>query len=204
MNKAHHALSTLAAVLAMAGCGATPEPYDPLEGYDRVEPAQAHEAPAAIAADYPPDRVEQGRYLVGILGCGNCHTDGALAGKPDVTRLLAGSGIGIARSDPTSVRHPGVVFPSNITPDPETGIGDWSLEQIEGMLASGTNLHGERTLPVMPWSIYAQLRPEDATAVAMYLKSLSPVKHRVPANVRPGQRTKEPFVHFGVYRSKED
>jgi hypothetical protein len=137
------------------------------------------------------------------LGCGNCHTDGSLTGKPDPQHLLAGSATGIARSDPTTVRYPGVVFPPNLTPDPETGIGNWSLEQIEAMLRSGTNRHGQKAISVMPWQIYAQLRPEDTRAIAMYLKSLPPVKHEVPARVEPGKKSKAPFVHFGVYRSSQ-
>ena len=56
----------------------------------------------------------------------------------------------------------------------------------------------------MPSSIYSQLRSEDATAIAMYLKSLAPVRHEIPENVQPGERSKAPFVHFGVYRSKAD
>ena len=200
MNKAHGILAATTAMLFAASATAG----NPLEGYEQVEPAPSPPPPAAVMGEYPEGTVEQGRYLVGLLGCGNCHTDGALAGKPEPSRLLAGSGVGIARSDPTAVKNPGVVFPSNLTPDPKTGIGDWSLEQIVTMLQSGTTRHGRRTLPVMPWSIYSQLRAEDATAIAMYLKSLPPVKHKVPANVEPGRRSKAPFVHFGVYRSKAD
>ena len=200
MNKAHGILAATAAMLFAAGATAN----NPLAGYEHVEPAPSPLPPAAVAGKYPEGTVEQGRYLVGLLGCGNCHTDGALAGKPNPSHLLAGSGVGIARSDPTAVRNPGVVFPSNLTPDPKTGIGNWSLEQIVTMLQSGTNRHGRRTLPVMPWSIYSQLREEDAKAIAMYLKSLPPVKHKVPADVEPGKLSKEPFVHFGVYRSKMD
>ena len=93
-------------------------------------------------------------------------------------------------------RKPGVVYPANITPDRETGIGDWTLEEIETLLQSGVDHHGRQTLPVMPWLSYSRLLPEDATAIAMYLKSLPPVKHQAPANVqsRPaGHRTLHPF-----------
>ena len=203
MNKAHALLTTTAAALAMVGCAASDSPPNPLEGYEQVNPSTAQAPPEAVTSDYPADRVEHGQYMVSMLGCGNCHTDGALVGKPDTSRLLAGSGTGIARSDPMTNHHPGVLYPSNITPDRETGIGSWSLEKIETMLRSGVNAHGQRTIPVMPWPLYAQLNPEDATAIAMYLKSLPPVEHRVPGNVNPGQRAKAPFVHFGVYRSSE-
>ena len=176
-------------------------PPDPLEGYEPVKPSTGRLPPEAVASDYPRERVDQGRYLVGLLGCGNCHTDGALAGKPNPDRLMAGSATGIARSDPTFVSYPGVVFPANLTPDPETGIGNWSIEEIDTMLRSGTNRHGQRALPVMPWPNFSQLRPEDTEAIAMYLKSLPPVNHKVPKDVQPGKKSKAPFVHFGVYRS---
>lgn len=198
MNKAHSLLGIAAGMIAMAASAAT---SGPLEGYEPVEPSTGRLPPEAVASVYPQERVDQGRYLVGLLGCGNCHTDGALAGKPNPERLMAGSATGIARSDPTLVRYPGVVFPANLTPDPETGIGDWSIEEIGTMLRSGKNRHGQRALPVMPWPIYAQLRPEDTEAIAMYLKSLPPVKHKVPKGVQPGKQSKSPFVHFGVYRS---
>lgn len=203
MKKARRTLTTAAALLALAACSthtSTPTP-NPLAGYEPVTPTTGRVPPEARAVDYPQDRVDQGRYLVGLLGCGNCHTDGALAGKPNPEHLLGGSAIGIARSDPTTVRYPGVVFPPNLTPDRDTGIGDWTLDQIQAMLRSGVNRHGQRALPVMPWPIYAQLRPEDTEAIAMYLKSLPPVNHQVPASVQPGKPSKAPFVHFGVYRS---
>ncbi|MEL7046278.1 MAG: hypothetical protein AAGL66_14880, partial [Pseudomonadota bacterium] len=54
---------------------------------------------------------EQGRYLVQLLGCASCHTDGALVGKPDPKLMLAGSSIGIAYTNPMvndfPVRFPG-------------------------------------------------------------------------------------------------
>ena len=147
--------------------------------------------------------MERGRYQTDLLGCGSCHTDGALIGEPNAARLLAGSEVGIARSNPLVESKPGVVYPSNITPDRETGIGDWTLQEIVTLLQSGIDNHGRQTLLVMPWLAYSRLLPEDAMAIAMYLKSLPPVKHQVPANVRPGQRATAPFIHFGIYRRRQ-
>jgi hypothetical protein len=146
--------------------------------------------------------VERGRYLVGLLGCGSCHTDGALVGTPDMAHLLAGSNTGIAYSNPLAVRDPGIVYPANITPDIETGIGSWSVDEIVAMIVGGVDKHSGQTLPVMPWPSYANIVREDAEAMAAYLLSLPPVRHRVPENVRPGRRATAPFVHFGVYQSR--
>ena len=187
-------------VSVLAACAAG---YNPLDDYEQLEPATILEAPDATAGSYPAEAVDRGRYLVALLGCGSCHTDGALVGEPDNSRLLAGSGVGIAYSNPLAQPNPGVVYPSNLTPDMATGIGSWSLEQIMLMVQSGTDNHGSQTLPVMPWPAYANITDEDAGAIAMYLKSLAPVRHQVPANVRPGQRAGAPFVHFGVYRSRQ-
>lgn len=176
---------------------------DPLEGYEQVVVVPGPESPPAVASTYPAEQVERGRYLTTLLTCGSCHTDGTLIGKPDAERLLAGSEVGIARSNPLEEDNPGIVYPPNITPDKETGIGDWTLEEIADMLQSGINNHGDQTLQVMPWVNYSKLLPQDARSIAMYLKSLPPVKHQVPANVAPGRTATAPFVHFGIYRSRQ-
>jgi len=200
MSDKLQALTAAAATLTLACCANT---YNPLEGYEQVQAVAGPDSPNATASAYPAEQVEHGRYLTDLLGCGSCHTDGVLIGQPNAALLLAGSQVGIARSNPMVERNPGVVYPANITPDRETGIGDWTLEEIENLLQSGVDNHGLQTLPVMPWLSYSRLLPEDATAIAMYLKSLPPVKHKVPDNVRPGQRATAPFVHFGIYRSQQ-
>lgn len=198
MFKSFQTLSLAVAATILQGCAAPP---GPLANFEQVQPALSG-SPEAMATDYPPERVERGRYLVDLLGCGSCHTDGALIGEPDPARLLAGSGVGIATSDPMRVRNPAVVYPANLTPDRATGIGDWSLGQIVTMLQAGVDSHGAQALPVMPFLTYSKLQPEDAEAIAMYLKSLPPVQHRVPGKVRAGQHARAPYVHFGVYRSE--
>jgi mono/diheme cytochrome c family protein len=192
-------LATAAFVLVLA---APADARDPLQGYEQVEPAAVLETPAPGTTAHPAEQVERGRYLVTLLGCGGCHTDGALLGNPNLERLLAGSSIGIATSNPMEQPDPGIVYPSNLTPDPKTGLGGWSQQEIMNVLLSGTDNHGSMVLPVMPWMNYRNLLPEDADAIAMYLQSLPPVKHRVPKDVKPGQKATEPFVHFGVYRAQ--
>ena len=198
MFKSIQLFSTVLA-LALTGCATPP---NPLEDYEQVVSVAVLEAPDPTALDFPAEKMERGRYLVDLLGCGSCHTDGALIGKPDNARLLAGSGVGIATSSPLEKSNPGVVYPSNLTPDRKTGIGGWTLDQIVTLLQAGTDSHGRQTLPVMPWMTYSKLQSSDAEAIAMYLKSLPPIEHRVPANVRPGRRATAPYIHFGIYRSR--
>lgn len=187
-----------AALLILAACSSN----NPLDDYEQLVPTTVMEQPNAESNAYPPKMIMRGKYLVSLLGCGTCHTDGALIGQADSQRLLAGSRVGIAYSNPLKVKYPGVVYPANLTPDIETGIGKWSDEQIMNMVRTGTNSHGGNTLSVMPWPAYSIVNNEDAAAIAAYLRSLPPVRHRVPRNVAPGQKASAPFVHFGIYRSK--
>jgi mono/diheme cytochrome c family protein len=185
----------------LAGCAAN----DPLAGYEELRPTTVMEAPPpapdAGGAAYDPERVAHGRYLVELLGCGTCHTDGALIGEPRADRRLAGSGVGIAYSDPVREPHPGVVYPSNLTPDAATGLGRWSDEQLIRAIRGGVNRHGTASLLVMPWPAFSRMSDHDVRSIVAYLRSLPPVAHRVPEGARPGSPAPAPYVHFGVYRS---
>ena len=188
-------------LLLLSACTSS---FNPLDDYEQLTPSTILESPEPIAnVNYPEEEVQRGQYLLGLLGCGSCHTNGALVGRPDQRLLLAGSNTGIAYTNPLADPNPGIVYPSNLTPDPATGIGSWSLQQITTMIQSGIDNHGSRTLPVMPWPSYANIADEDASAIAMYLKSLPPVQHQVPENVSPGQQAEAPFVHCGVYQSRD-
>lgn len=123
--------------------------------------------------------IERGRYLTTIAGCNDCHTPGTFYGAPDYDRRLSGSEVGW-------VGPWGVSFPRNLTPDTETGIGSWTERQIVDALRTGMRPNGTVLLPPMPWPMYTALSDEDAFAIAAYLKSLKPVKHRVPDVVAPG------------------
>lgn len=200
MNK----LINLTSCAGLAVLGACAAPYNPLDEYEQLSPATQLAAPEArAAANFTPDQVARGQYMVSLLGCGSCHTNGALVGTPDMAQLLAGSDTGIAWTNPLAERNPGVVYPANLTPDVETGIGSWSVGEIVAMIRTGVDKHAGQTLPVMPWPGYANLSEDDAVAISAYLLSLPPVRHSVPANVRPGQRAVSPFVHFGVYQSRQ-
>ena len=192
------------AALAMIGACATDSYYDPLADYEQVSAATVLDAPTPVGvAPENQAAVLRGEYLVELLGCGACHTDGALIGQPDMSRSLAGSRIGIAYTSPFENPNPGIVFPPNITPDDETGIGRWSDQQIADAVQAGLGRHAGRRIVVMPWQGYARISEGDARAIVGYLRSLAPVRHRVPDDVVPGSPTREDYVHFGVYRSRD-
>lgn len=199
-----HHVSTLAALLFFAAC-ASETAYDPLEEYEEIDAVTVLDAPAPKAGRFAPrerDTVEQGEYLVELLGCGACHTPGALDGEPDMSLSLAGSGTGIAWSNPLGTERPGIVYPSNITPDDETGIGTWSDRQVADAIRAGIGRHGGRRIATMPWQGYARLSDDDVAAIVAYLRTIDPVRRQVPDPVEPGERAREPFVYFGVYRSR--
>ncbi|MBV8105137.1 MAG: cytochrome c [Hyphomicrobiales bacterium] len=132
---------------------------------------------AAVSA--AETQIERGKYLVTISGCGTCHTPGVLLGKPDLTRLLAGSEVAFG------IPGVGVFVGGNLTPDKETGLGDWTAEQIIAAITKGEMPNGRKLFPVMPWPDLAHLSPDDAQAIAAYLKSLPPVKNAVPGPFGP-------------------
>jgi mono/diheme cytochrome c family protein len=128
--------------------------------------------PRARAADTA--QIARGKYLVTIGGCNDCHTPGYLTGKTDRTRYLGGSDVGFA------IPGLGVFVGRNLRPDKETGLGSWTTEQIVRVLTTGIRPDGRRLAPIMPWQAFSHLTRSDAFAIALYLKSLKPVRHAVP------------------------
>jgi mono/diheme cytochrome c family protein len=128
------------------------------------------------------DPVVRGRYLVTIMSCNDCHTPGYLYGAPDTSRRLSGSDLGW--TGPW-----GVVHARNLTPDMETGIGSWTIEQIVTALRTGNTPDGSQLAPIMPWMNYSNiLDQDDAVAIASYLKSLPPIVHKNLDRIPAGQK----------------
>ena len=131
---------------------------------------------AALADE---DQVARGKYLVIIGGCNDCHTPGALLGKPDFSRALSGSEVGFA------IPGLGVFAGRNLTPDKETGLGAWTDDQIISAMTAGIRPDGRRLAPIMPWQALSHLSSDDAHAIVAYLKSLPAVKNSVPGPFGP-------------------
>ena len=116
------------------------------------------------------------------MGCTDCHTPGHFLGHPDSKRYLGGSNVGFA------IPGLGVFMPPNLTPDKKTGLGNWTAQQIVTALKTGERPDGRVLARIMPWEDFAVLTKPDAMAIAVYLKSLPPVKHQVPGPFGPGQK----------------
>ena len=118
-------------------------------------------------------RLERGAYLVNALGaCGNCHTPRDAKNQPIAGMELAGG----REFDVAELGH--IVGP-NITPDKDTGIGDWTEGQIVNSLRNGKRPDGTIIGPPMPIGMYRGLSDRDAEAIAVYLKSVKPVSNKV-------------------------
>jgi mono/diheme cytochrome c family protein/uncharacterized protein YjiS (DUF1127 family) len=127
-------------------------------------------------------QVKRGQYLVALAGCNDCHTPGYFFGKPDTARFLGGSEVGFEIPDR------GVFYGPNLTPDEDTGLGKWSADDIVTAITAGQRPDGRILAPIMPWHAFANLTRRDARAIAAFLKSLPPVRNKVPGPFGPGEK----------------
>ena len=169
--------------------------------------ALAQEPSAAATAPAQPALVERGRYLVSVLACHDCHTplvpgpDGRPA--PDMSRMLSGHPASlemppapalpegpwqvVASATLTAWNGPwGTSFAANLTPDPQTGLGDWSWENFRDTIRTGRHMgRGRPVLPPMPIPVYRNLEDDDLRAVYAYLQSIPPISNRAPEPLPP-------------------
>lgn len=125
---------------------------------------------AAAGSAYAQSPAQRGEYLVNsIMNCGGCHSP---PGPDGAAKPFSG---GILFDTPAFK-----VYAPNITPDKETGIGNWSAEQIKNALMKGARPDGT-VLAAMPTNYYTGLTQRDADAIVAYLRSLKPVKNKMPA-----------------------
>ena len=127
-------------------------------------------------------QIARGKYLVSIAGCSDCHTPGGMLGSPDMKRYLGGSDVGF------EIPGLGVFAGRNITPDKETGIGNWTSDQIAAAITTGKRPDGRQLAPIMNYASFSYLTKEDVAAVVAFLQSLPPVKHQVEGPFKPGEK----------------
>jgi hypothetical protein len=123
----------------------------------------------------------------------------ALTGHPEDLKLPPppplpdGPWVTLASASMTAWSGPwGISYTANLTPDKETGLGDWTEEMFIKTMRTG--LHqgkGRPILPPMPWQMFGKLTDNDLKDLFAYLQSLPPVKNRVPAPVDPTERTQQ-------------
>jgi mono/diheme cytochrome c family protein len=107
--------------------------------------------------------LDNGKIIYNVGGCISCHGAGLEGGKPLKTPI-------------------GVLYPPNLTPDPETGLGKWTVAEFYNAMHYGTAPDGGNYIPAFPYTSYAKLKTDDVIDLWAYLQSLTPVKNAVPAH----------------------
>lgn len=116
---------------------------------------------SAIAGD-----AAEGAYLARIGNCLTCHT--------------VRGGTAFAGGRPFRTDY-GTLYSTNLTPDPKTGLGDWSAEAFRHAMRHGVSRHGV-LYPAFPYANFAHLTDADLDALFAYLRTLPPVEARPPPN----------------------
>jgi hypothetical protein len=168
-------------------------------------------APLAAAADNPnAAKVARGQYLVSTSGCHDCHTPfklGPNGPEPDMSRALSGHPqslvmppapqlppgpwlVTMAATNTAFAGPWGVSFTANLTPDAETGLGQWTLKNFTDTIRTGRHMgRGRPVLPPMPIPVYNNFTDDDLEAVFSYLRTIAPISNRVPEPLPPAQST---------------
>ena len=131
---------------------------------DAAQPADAAAIPATAIGN---DLVRRGEYLARVGDCAACHT-------ADKTRPFAG---GLPINTPF-----GTIVTPNITPDPDTGIGQWSDADFLRAMHEGIGKGGERLYPAFPYAEYTRVTDQDVLAIRAYLNTLTPIHYTPPPN----------------------
>jgi mono/diheme cytochrome c family protein len=144
------------------------------------------------------------------MGCADCHTPNKmgpngpepdeslwLSGHPASVQLppapaASGPWIGSMAATMTAWAGPwGVSYTANLTPDPETGTGQWTEQQFVDTIRSGRHLgRGRQILPPMPWPAIRNMTDADLKAIFAYLRTVPPVKNRGPDPLPPAGAAK--------------
>ncbi len=145
-----------AALLLASACAALAYGY--IASGDRVAPLPLTEYAATV---------EQGAYLAKAGNCQTCHT---------VEDAAAYAG-GLPFHTPF-----GVLYSTNITPDPNTGIGKWSFEDFHASMKHGVRPDGSHLYPAFPYTDFAKLSDADIASLYLYLQTIEPVEQAAPEN----------------------
>lgn len=161
----------------------------------------------ATSAQAAPNQslIARGGYLVKAMGCADCHTPmkmGPKGPEPDFSRGLSGHPEGMPLPPAPAATGPwiwggaatntafwgpwGVSFSANLTPDAQTGIGAWRLEDFVKTMRTGKHFGaGRPVLPPMPSLSVGALTDRDINALFSYLKAQPAIRNAVPAPIEP-------------------
>lgn len=133
--------------------------------------------PLDIVVEPTPERLKRGEYLfTTVADCEGCHSE------RDFSRfngpVIAGRrGVGTALP---LTEIPGKLWSANITPDKETGLGNWTDGEKIRAIREGVSKDGRALFPVMPYQNFRYMSDEDVYSLVAYMNTLPPVKNAVP------------------------
>ncbi len=139
-------------------------------GFPKVDPAPE------LSIDHSQERIERGAYLANhVTVCMDCHStrDFSLFSGPPAPGTL---GAGGDRFD-HSIGLPGVFYAKNITPH---GISDYTDGELFRLITTGVTNDGRPMFPLMPYSYYGKMDPEDIYDIIAYVRSLPAVASEIP------------------------
>lgn len=176
----------------------------------KVEPAPKKTSKSDEQEEvYRKYNIERGKRLVELGGCSQCHTPKirtTLGYKPDKDRFLSGYTqdqrlpdlpyveIMAGETEKTFyttdatvwVGRWGVSFAANLTPDPETGIGNWTEDRFIHIFREGKHFGQDgQVVSPMPLGVYSQLGFFELRSMFIYLQTVTPVPNNVPAHIPP-------------------
>ncbi len=123
-----------------------------------------------------PEKLARGRYLAeNVSVCFHCHSqpDMSLFATPPKPGTLGGGGLCMG----PEMGFPGTMCMSNITPDAETGLGQWTDGEIIRAIREGVSRDGRALMPVMPYRLYREMSDEDVEALVAYLRTLPALRN---------------------------
>ena len=177
--------AALAGVVVFSGCG-------------KEKTASAEKPAETTAVAQSP--AEHGKYLVNaVAGCNDCHTPwkmGPQGPEPDMTRMLSGHPAEMTLPPAPKLTMPwmagiaatftafsgpwGVSYAANLTPD-STGLATWDETTFMLAIRNGKHIgNGRPILPPMPWQNFKNMTDDDLKAIFAYLRTIPPVKNKVP------------------------
>lgn len=128
--------------------------------------------------DSVAQQVKRGEYLaIHVAGCIDCHSNRDLTkfSGPVVPGTEGGGGFVFNEK----FGLPGTLYSRNITPDPETGIGTWTDDEILRAMTQGISKNGDTLFPIMPYPNFNRMAKDDLMSIIAYIRTLKPIKNKV-------------------------
>jgi mono/diheme cytochrome c family protein len=144
--------------------------FGPLQAQEQTAPPAAPEtaAPAETTpVEQAPDPLAKGKYLAAAGNCISCHTHEG--GAP------------FAGGVPFKTDF-GTIYSTNITSDPNYGIGGWTLEQFVKAMREGIDNEGKHLYPAFPYPSFTKISDEDLAELYNYIKTIEPSNFEPPQN----------------------